>query len=71
MAKLTIEEIQKRQELTEKLKTKVLTVNEGEELKRLLEKEKEQATSLGDIIAVLGIAFLIGLVIAFLADDKK
>ena len=40
MGNLTIEEIQKRQELTEKLKTKVLTVNEGEELKKLLEKEK-------------------------------
>jgi len=70
MGNLTIEEIQKRQELTEKLKTKVLTVNEGEELKKLLEKEKVQATSLGDIIAVLGIAFLIVLVIEFLTDKK-
>ena len=70
MGNLTIEEIQKRQELTEKLKTKVLTVNEGEELKKLLEKEKVQATSLGDVIAVLGIAFLIVLVIEFLTDKK-
>ncbi len=70
MGKLTLEEIQRRQELTEKLKTHVMNVNEAHELKQLLEKEKEQATSLGDIIAILGIAFLIGLVIAYIADNK-
>lgn len=70
MSKLTLEEIQRRQDLTEKLKTHVMSVSEAEELKQLLEKEKEHATSLGDVIAILGIAFLIGLVIAYITDKK-
>jgi thiol:disulfide interchange protein len=70
MTNLTPTEAVRRQQLTEKLSMRTLTRAEAEELKGLLEKEKVQATSLGDVIAILGIAFLIGLVIAFLADDR-
>jgi hypothetical protein len=70
LVNLTPEEVERRQELTEKLRTRTLTRSEAEELKILLEKERVQATSLGDVIAIIGIVFLIGLVIAFLADDR-
>ncbi len=70
MTSLTQQEIQQRQEFTEKLRAKTLTKNEAEKLKQLLEKERTEATSLGDVIALLGIAVLIGMIIAYLAGDR-
>jgi len=67
MANLTPEEQRRRQKLTIKLSTKTLTLSEADELKRILEKEKESATSGGDILAALAVAVLIGLVIAYLS----
>jgi len=67
---LTPQEVVRRVELTEKLKTKVLGTNEADELKVILEKEKKKATTGGDLLAVLAIAFLIGLVIEYLSDEK-
>lgn len=69
MGNLTIQEIRRRQELTDKLKARNLPRNEAEELQSLLEKEKIQASSTGDVLAVLAIAVLIGLVIAYLAKE--
>ena len=43
MPNLTPQEIQQRQEYTEKLKTRTLTRDEAEKLKQLLEKESAQA----------------------------
>ncbi len=70
MSSLTQQEIKQRQEFTEKLRTKTLTKDEAEKLKQLLEKERTEATSLGDVFVVLGIAVLIGLIIAYLAGDR-
>lgn len=70
MGSLTIQEIRRRQELTDKLKTRNLSGNEAEELRVLLEKAKSQAITAGDALAVLVIAVLIGLVIAYITDKK-
>ena len=71
MNDLTPQEIQMRKELTEKLKTKVLNPVEADKLKGILEKEKKKATTGGDMLTFLAIAFLISLVIDYLSDDKK
>jgi len=68
MVNLTPHEQQRKQELQEKLRTRVLTVNEANELQEILEKERIQATSSGDWRTALGIILLLGLVYAFLRD---
>ena len=69
MVNLTPEEQYRRKELTEKLETRTLNVQEAEELRQLLEKEKKQATSTGDVVTVIAIAILIGLVVGHLSKD--
>jgi len=66
---LTPQQIQRKQDLTQKLQSKVLNSNEADELKGLLEVEKNEAVSLGDLAKVLGLILLIGLVVAYLKDD--
>ena len=70
MNDLTPQEVLRRVELTEKLKTKVLDVNEANELNDILEKEKKKASTGGDWFTFLAILFLIGLVASYLSDDK-
>lgn len=70
MNELTPQEVRRRVELTEKLKIKVLNPVEADELKNILEKEKKKATSLGDLLTVLAIVFLIGLIVDYLSDKK-
>ena len=67
---LTIEQIQRKQDLTQKLETRVLTPPEANELTDLLEQEKKDALSLGDFAKALAVIFLIGLVIAYLTDEN-
>jgi len=68
---LTPDQIRRKNELTMKMQTRVINPVEAEELRQLLEIEKQNAISGGDALKALGIVFLIGLVIAFLADDDK
>lgn len=68
MVNLTPYDKQRKEELQEKLRTRVLTINEGNELRVILEKEKSIATSSGDWATALGIIILLGLLIAFLRD---
>ncbi len=68
MTELNSNEVQRKQELQGKLQTRVLTVNEANELSQILEKEKQPATSSGDWKTALGIILLLGLVYAFLKD---
>ena len=70
MNNLTPQEVLRRVELTEKLKTKVLDVNEANELNDILHKEKKVASGGGDWFTFLAILFLIGLVANYLSDDK-
>ncbi|WP_299290351.1 hypothetical protein [Nitrosopumilus sp.] len=65
---LTPQQKQRKQELTQKLQTRVLNPIEADELKGLLEEEKKEAVSLGDVGKVFGIILLLGLVVAFLSD---
>jgi hypothetical protein len=71
MTSLTSEQIKRKNELMGKLHNRLLNPVEAEELRQLLEIEKQNATSGGDILKALGIILLIGLVIAVIASDKK
>ncbi|QLH07669.1 hypothetical protein [Nitrosopumilus ureiphilus] len=68
MVNLTPEEIRRKNELQEKLRTRVLSVKEADELRVILEKERQQANITGNAIAAVGAALLLGLLIAYLAD---
>ena len=68
MVDLTPYERERKQELQDKLRSRVLNVNEANELRDILEKEKQHATSSGDWGTALGIILLLGLVYAFLKD---
>ena len=71
MTELTNQEILRRKELTEKLQTRILNPTEGGELKGILEKEKKKATSIGDLIALFAIIFLLKKVVDFLDNDDE
>ena len=68
MVDLSPYELQRKEELQKKLRMRVLTVNEANELSQILEKEKLQATSTGDWKTALGIILLLGIVYAFLKE---
>lgn len=69
MNNLTDYERNRKRILEEKLRTRVLNVNEADELRGILEKEKKQADISGDTAKALGILLLIGLLIALFEDD--
>ncbi len=72
MIQLTRDEIIRREELTLKLSDKTITREEAEELKMILEKEKEKAVSLNDMLALFAIGVLSIAVIGFLTElDNK
>ena len=72
MIELTAKEINRREELTFKLRDGNITYEEAEELKQILEREKEKAISINDIDALIAIGFFLTAVIGFLSDmDKK
>jgi hypothetical protein len=72
MIELTPKEINRREELTFKLRDGKITYEEAEELKQILEREKEKAISLNDIVALIAIGFFLAAVIGFLSEmDKK
>jgi hypothetical protein len=70
MFDLSPEEIEKRQNLTQKLKHGTLTREDGQVLKAILEKEQTQAKNINDLIGLGAILFLLGAVIAFLSEDE-
>ena len=70
MVDLTDYDIQRRKELTEKLQTRVLNPSEASELQGILEKEKKKATSLGDLIALFAILYLLKKVVDYLDSDN-
>lgn len=64
-------EIEEREYLVRLLKEDRIDAYQAEELKRLLEREKEEASSAGEIIVLVGILVLLGLVIVFLTENEK
>ena len=67
----TVEEIKTKNELLDKLKNDSLTWDDALELKKILENEKKQATELGDMVVVLGIALLLALVVDYLLSKNS
>ena len=59
------------EKLTEKLRNGSMTEHEAKELKIILEKERDGAITLGNVVAVIAFGFLIALVIAYLKDKHK
>ena len=68
MADLSPYELRRKKVLQKRLQLRVLTADEAEELRQILEKEKLQATSTGDWKVALGVILLLGIVYAFLRD---
>jgi uncharacterized membrane protein YraQ (UPF0718 family) len=54
--------------LLSKLEKRTLKQNEAAELRTILEKERKEAATLGDIVAVIIIGILIAAVISLLTD---
>jgi uncharacterized membrane protein len=63
--------LRRREELTLRLRDGTINRQEAEELKQILEYEKEQAINLNDILAIFAIAALLFAVASFLSNDKK
>ena len=71
MVQLSPDEINKRDFLLNKFNVGPLTRQEAEELKRILEKEKQRAIELGDIALIFGIALLLKAIMDFLSEKKN
>jgi uncharacterized membrane protein len=71
LTELTPQDIIRREELTFKLQNRSLKYEEAQELKNILQKEKEKAISLNDIFALLAIAFFSSALVTFLSDLEK
>jgi hypothetical protein len=71
MVELTPEEIKERERLLNKYELGELEVREAERLKKILEKEKQRAVELGDIVLIFGIALLLTSIIDYLSDKKN
>ena len=63
--------LRRREELTLRLRDGTINRQEAEELKQILEYEKEQAINLNDILAIFAIAALLFAVASFISNDKK
>lgn len=70
MAKLTPEEVQRRRELTKKLRQGTLTYEEAVELNQILEKELEIAKEENDQLAIIAILLFLALLASILTKGK-
>jgi hypothetical protein len=70
LPELSEDEIQRRRLLLEKFKDGNVSRKEAEELKELLEKEREQASQSGDTLLLFGILAVLGLVVNYLVGKK-
>lgn len=68
---MTPEQIRKRQELTIKLNNKTINSEEAEQLKEILEIERNEATQSGDGVALLIIGLLLLALLAYLAGNDN
>jgi hypothetical protein len=68
--KLSPYEIQMRSTLLRRFREGTLSTEEAVELKRLLEREKEEVWDSGDVLLLFVIIMLLGFVIAFLGNKE-
>jgi hypothetical protein len=68
--KLSPHEIQMRSNLLRRFREGTLSTTEAVELKRLLEREKEEVWDSGDLLLLFVIIMLLGFVIAFLGNKE-
>jgi hypothetical protein len=66
---LTLYEVRRRKDLTDKLEAKTITPDEAKELNNILKKELEEARNANNFLAFLGILFLLGLLVAIMSGD--
>jgi hypothetical protein len=71
MTLLTPVEMETKNILIEKFRTQDLTVPEAQELKRILEKEQQQAIQVGDVALIVAIGLLLGTVIDYLYSKRS
>ena len=63
--------LRRRRELTARLEEGTITIEQAEELRRILELERQQAEATNDFLAIFAIAGLLILVAAVLYDGGK
>ena len=63
--------LKRRRELTARLEEDTITIEQAEELRRILKLERQQAEATNDILAIFAIAGLLILVAAVLHDRGK
>jgi hypothetical protein len=68
--KVTEDNLERKSELLEKLKQGTINRNEAQELKVILEREREDASRQGNALLVLGIALLLGFLVQYLSEEK-
>ncbi|MGB8035206.1 MAG: hypothetical protein WCF03_15445 [Nitrososphaeraceae archaeon] len=64
-------QLRRRRELTVRLQEGIITIQEAQELKGILEMERQQAEATNDFIAIFAIAGLLLLLAAILPDEGK
>ncbi|MBV9179463.1 MAG: hypothetical protein JO327_10245 [Nitrososphaeraceae archaeon] len=71
MTPLTTDEINMRNRLIEKFRFTDLTMQEAQDLRKILEKEREQAIQIGDVALVFAVGVLLGTVIDYLYSKRS
>jgi uncharacterized membrane protein len=69
--RLPSDQLRRRRELTARLEEGRLTIEQAEELRQILELERQQAEATNDFLAIFAIAGLLLLVAAVLYDRGK
>ena len=67
---MTEDNLERKSGLLEKLKQGTINRNEAQELKTILEREREDASRQGNALLVLGIALLLGFLVQYLSEEK-
>lgn len=68
MNSLSLEQPSRRDFLLEGFRRRTITRNEAEELRNLLDHEREEAFNIGDLIIGLGAVFLLAALIVYITD---
>ena len=71
MTSLSTDEINTKNRLIEKFRSSDLTIQEAQDLRRILEKEREQAAQIGDVALVFAVGVLLGTVMDFLYKKRS